>query len=168
MMRLHRLAIALLIGTLILLGCTQTPVKTTPESPGIFPYGTYQHNVKIEVIAPPQTMNMHGVVSYSVRSLKVVGLSAFGTTVFRIEENLVTGELKKDFFVEVIRQHESAVMDFYQLVHTLITAPKGATDFTKGRARFSLRARDGLGIYRQIDLRDPRLNLHVEVTSYDL
>jgi hypothetical protein len=156
----------LIVLSFILAGCTQAPVKI-PEGGGIYPYGKYQHDVKIKILTPPRTMTMRGVVSYTADSLKVIGLSSFGTTVFRIDENLKTGEISKEFYMDIIRKNEDKFMEFYRIIRELVTAPKGATDFTRGETHFVLSDPDENGIYCTVHVEHPQFVLDIDVTDYD-
>jgi len=151
---------------LLLAGCVSQPVKI-PEGGGLYPFGKYQHDVKIKVLTPPRTMEMRGVVSYTADSLKVVGLSSFGTTVFRIDENLNTGEITKDFYMDIIRKNEDKFMEFYKLVRELMTAPKGETDFKRGDAHFVLSDPDENGIFTTVHVDHPQFILDIDVTDYE-
>lgn len=161
---------ALLLPLLLLLllpSCATPPLKTPLETGvGLYPFGTYQHQVQVEVFTPARTLNLHGVVSYQADAIKVIGLSPFGTTLFRIEENLKTGEIKKEFFMEAIRRHEERFVTLYKLIRQIITAPKGETDFTREQAHFQLSAPDAQGIYRKIQVTHSQFKLAIEVTSY--
>jgi hypothetical protein len=156
--------IAIILSTL---ACTHQPVKI-PEGGGIYPFGKYQHKVKIKTREPERTMEMRGVVSYTPEAIKVIGLSTFNTTIFRIEENLKTGEIKKEFYLEIIRKHQDRFMNFYYLIRELITAPKGTIDFTRNGAHFTFSEPDKLGIYTKIHIDHPQVLLDVEVDDYDL
>ena len=152
---------------LISAGCSHGNLRA-PTGDGIYPFGKYQHNVKIKTLVPSErTMELRGVVSYSAEAIKVVGLSSFGTTVFRIDENLKTGEIKKEFQLEVLRQHQDRFMEFYQLIRTLITAAKGVTDFKHGPAHFILSDPDDHLIYRKIHIDHPHVVLDIAVTEYE-
>jgi hypothetical protein len=152
--------------SLFLVSCTHQPLKI-PEGGGIYPYGTYQHNVKVMTKAPARTMEMRGVVSYRADGIKVVGLSTFGTTIFRISEDSKTGEIEKEFYLDIVRQHEDQFMNFYHLIRELVTAPKGQTDFVRGDAHFVLSKPDENGIYRRIHVEHPQFILDIEVAKYD-
>jgi len=158
----------LLAFVLWLAACTHQPLQI-PEGGGIYPYGKYQHGVKVKALTPGQerTMEMNGIVSYSADFIKVIGLSTFGTTLFRIDENLKTGELKKEFYLDIIRNHEAQFLNFYRLIRELITAPKGITDFQRGDAHFVLTEPDESGIYCKIHVDHPQVILDIKVNDYE-
>jgi hypothetical protein len=152
---------------LLSLGCSHQPLKF-PEGSGLYPFATYQHQVKIKMLQPPRAFAMRGVVAYTPEAIKVVGLSGFGTTVFRIDENLKSGEIKKEFYLDAIRDHQDQFMGFYKLVREIVTAPKGITDFQRGNAHFVVSEPDENGIYCQVHVDHPQFALDIEVTDYDL
>lgn len=146
----------------LLSGCAHKELRP-PLGGGIFPFGTYQHNVKITT--PDRTMEMCGVVSYREGQLKVIGLTAFGATAFRIEE--AHGVIKKEFYLDIIKKHEDRFMYFYQMIRELITAPKGLSDFTRQGAHFVFSGPDANGIYKNIHITHPQFTLDIEVTDYE-
>jgi hypothetical protein len=138
-----------------------------PSGDTLYPYGKYRHSVKVHVLKPePRTMDLRGVVAVNADSIKVVGLSGIGTTIFRIEEDRHTGVVKKDFYLEIVRQHQDRFMEFYSLIRELVTAPKGATDFIRGEAHYVVSDPDDDGIYRTVHITHPQVNIDIEVTDY--
>lgn len=158
-----------LLVTLLFTACTQAPLKT-PQGNGLFPYGAYQHKVKIQVLnsRDVRPMEMRGAVSVSANEVRVVGLSTFGTTVFRIQEDLRTGELKKEYYLEIIKKNSERFMEFYYLIRELLTAPKGTTEFERRGARFTVSAPDSQGIFRKVHVINSQVELNIDVTGYEL
>lgn len=152
---------------LLTLGCASQPRKPIPESQLAYPYGTYQHHVKVHVLAPERRNELRGVVQSSAERLQVVGLTPFGTTAFRIVENMKTGEIKKEFFVDVIRQNEERFMFFYAMIKELLYAPKGKLEFRVRDANYKLSKPDQDGIYRLVEIKNPQVELNIEVTGYE-
>ncbi|MGZ3722662.1 MAG: hypothetical protein ACXVA9_07030 [Bdellovibrionales bacterium] len=161
-------AVLSLSALLLCVACGHKTLRA-PEGNGIYPYGKYQHSVKVKAVVPGQEriMEMRGVVSYSADFIRVIGLSTFGTTLFRIEENLKTGELKKEFYMDVIRQHEERFIGFYRMIRELLTAPKGSTDFKRGDAHFALSEPDDHAVYRKIHVDHPQVVLDIKVDDYE-
>lgn len=153
-------------AVLISAACTHQPTKAPISSNLIYPYGTYQHKVNINVIQPPRTMSMRGVIQSQPNQLKVIGLSTFNTTVFRIDEDLKTGNITKEFYVDALKQNEEKFMFFYRLLRELVLAEKGKTEFEKDGAKFKLSQPDSNHIYRMIDIEHPQVHLNVEVSDY--
>lgn len=156
------LALSLFLG-----GCTHAPLRV-PDGGGLYPFGAYKHHVKIQMLLPqPRAVEMNGAVSVNAEKLRVVGLSSFGTTVFRIEEDLKTGVVKREFYLEAIEKNSSRFMEFYYLIRELLTAPKGSTEFERRGAHFTVSEPDKNGIYRKVHVTHPQVVLDVEVTGYE-
>lgn len=152
---------------LLLTACTHAPVKP-PVGGGLYPYGAYKHSVKIHIDKPePRTMDMRGALKVDAEKLRVVGLSPIGTTVFRIEEDFKTGEIKKEFYLEIMRKNSGRFMEFYTIIRELLTAPKGQTEFERRGAKFTVSRPDENGIYRTVHVVHPQVTLDIEVTGYD-
>jgi len=151
---------------LVLPGCAQKLKKPQP-SELMYPHGTYQHKVRVQIAQPVRTVDLRGVIKSQPHELKVVGLSTFNTTVFRIDENLQTGEVVKEFYVDTVRQNEERFMFFYSLLKEMLLAPKGKNQFERKGAKFVLSQPDENQIYRTIHIHHPQVNLTIEVTGYE-
>ena len=94
--------ILLAVTALLFTACAhQAPVKI-PEGGGIYPFGAYQHAIRVEIQQPVvRTMDMRGAVSVSADKIKVVGLSGSANGLPH-RRDVKTGEIKKEFFVEAI------------------------------------------------------------------
>lgn len=147
--------------------CASKPPKVPGPSDRIYPPGTYQHKVNVRIAEPARNVDLRGVVKSSPESLKVVGLSTFNTTVFRIDENLKTGEIEKEFYVDAIRRNEDKFMFFYALLKELQLAPKGQNEFDRQGAHFKLSKADENNIPRLIEVTHEKVNLTIEVTGYE-
>jgi hypothetical protein len=160
----------LMYGLLMVLltNCAHKFSKVPDGSDLAYPYGKYQHKVKVELIEAARKMNVSGVIESHEDQLRIVGISSFGTTVFRIDENLKTGELNKEFYVEALRKNEDRVMFFYSLMKELLKTPKETTEFERQGARFILSGPDENKIYRHVAINHPQVNLDIEVTGYEL
>lgn len=168
-MTLNRMG-AIFLSTFLVLGlasCAHRPTSPV-TSEHLFAYGTYKHQVQVDVITPPRKMEMRGVVAYTPTQLKVVGLSPFGTTLFRIEENLTTGEVKKEFYMDAIQKHETQFLQFYSMIRAMVTGPSQRTEFTQDGADFVVSEPDVRGVYRKINVKHSRFNLEVRVTDYEI
>jgi hypothetical protein len=89
----------------------------------IFPYGTYKHDVELAVsLANGQSrqFNFSGIVQLKTDTTQVVGLSQFGTTVFKLTENLKTGEIQTQIFLEEMKKGESRIRDYYGILREIL------------------------------------------------
>src|SRR5688572_11117891 len=95
---------------LFLTFCTSAPKD--PVSPEIiqreslFPNGTYHHSISLYILGPKRDFSFKGIVSLGDEAVKVMGLSMFGTTEFRLEENRKTGDVTIEFFRETLKKAE--------------------------------------------------------------
>ena len=152
---------------LFLAACTTAPPKAPPVSELLYPPGTYQHKVHVHIVNPSRDIDLRGVIQSQPERLKVIGLSSFNTTVFRIDENLKTGEIEKEFYVEAIRRNEEKFMFFYSMLKELQLARKGQTEFERQGAHFKISQPDEKGIFRRIEITEAHVNLNIEVTAYE-
>ena len=159
--------IALATSLVFLAACSSAPKAPSPISELAYPHGTYQHKVKVELVSSARTMDVRGVVESRADELKVVGISTFGTTVFRVDENYRTGELNKEFYVDALKRNEERFMYFYALLKEMLNTPKGQTEFEKQGAKFKFSNPDNNQIYRTVSIQHPQVNLNIEVTSYE-
>jgi hypothetical protein len=156
----------LAILLLLLVSCVQKPLGVK-RGGGLFPYGTYRHEVSVHVLRPARDMDLRGVVSCDENHIKAVGLSFFGTTMFRIDEDLRTGEIKKEFFLDAIERHQAEFMRYYRLIHALLDAPAGQSDFERDGARFHAGDFDDKGIPRRVRIEHPEFTVDLKVTKYE-
>ena len=109
-----------------LLGCATHEIS--PESlkeNRLFPIGVYEQKILLKY-PPPQdkSFSFKGIVSLKSDSIEVVGLSQLGTTVFRIQENLLDGKLTVEVFVDKLKAREVQIREYYQFVRAVLLAPK--------------------------------------------
>ncbi len=118
--------------------------------------------MNIQIQQPLRNFDVRGIIESRDDVLKVVGLSNFNTTVFRITENLKTGEVDKEFFVETIRRNEEKFMFFYRLMKQMLLARKGQTQFEHLGAVFTFSEPDEAGIFVR-----RRSNMNKSISSYE-
>ena len=160
-------AALLTVAVVFLSACASQPKAPTPVSDLMYPHGTYKHNVKLQIVQPERKVDLRGMIESKPEELKVIGLSTFGTTVFKIDENYKTGELNKEFYVDALKRNEERFMYFYTLLKELLNAPKGQTEFDRQGAHFALSEPDENQVYRKVAITHPQVNLNIEVTGYE-
>lgn len=160
-------AALLTVAVALLSACASQPKAPPPVSDLLYPHGTYKHLVKVQIVQPVKNVDLRGMIESKADELKVVGLSNFGTTVFKIDENYKTGELTKEFYVDALKRNEERFMYFYSLLKELLTAPKGQTEFDRQGAHFVLTEPDQNQVYRKVAITHPQVNLNIEVTGYE-
>jgi hypothetical protein len=178
-----------------LLACSHV-VKKNPEGPRtlLFPYGEYRHDVHVHLVkAPekgPQEMDFHGVVSLQKEKILMLGLSPFGTTLFRVEENRESGDIQIESSIDAIKKHEDRIKNFYKAIREVLTLPISGFEqnpFVQvlGRnekgfpSRFHMKSSQGSlnvdllkfdaeDIPREIDLDSENFSLKIKVTGYEI
>ena len=132
---------------------------TSPDR--VYPNGIYRHEVTLHT-ADGQTHRFNGVVKLSPQRIEVVGLSFFGTTVFRITDDLRT-EATIEIFVYPLKKHEGRLRKIYVLLKKLLLlSPKGEQKGLK------LDAYDEHHIPRHVEITGEKYQVEVKVTGYDL
>jgi hypothetical protein len=123
-----------LFPLLLCLACTHKPAKMI-EGPRefMFPYGNYQHDVRVHLTkAPPrgpQDFAFRGVFDFRKDHLNLVALSPFGTTMFRVQENLQTHQIQMEIFVDALKKYEDRIRPLYEVTRDILTLP--LQDFEK-------------------------------------
>lgn len=147
--------------------CSHAPVRPKAEDM-TFPFGTYRHHVTAQPLMKRDLpkMDLVGVVKSEPNELRVVGLSPVGSTVFRIHEDLKSGKIEREFYVESLKQHERHFMALYEMIKAVLFAPKGRERFEFQGAKFHLSKPDEKSIPRLVEIEHPYLNLKIEVTDY--
>lgn len=165
--------IALAILMLSVSACSSRSVKDESVlKERMFPNGTYQHQVHVDVIdGPPQVpkkMDMRGVVSLTDEELKVLGLGPMGFTLFRLTENRKTGELKKEFFIESLKKGEPFVLNFYHLIKDMMLSADKSPRQVRGQTELLFEEPDVNGIPKIIRIEDPHFKVKVDVVGYEI
>lgn len=129
-----KLRFPILLVVLLLTACSTYRVKNESESrPRLYPNGTYRHSVVL-TMPDGKTQSFQGVVSLSDKQIVVVGLSAFGTTVFRLKDDLGSGKQEVEIFIDQLKKHDSKLREFYALLKRLLLLPaKGMGQGTEKR-----------------------------------
>jgi|GEM_PF-1903716 len=166
------------------------PPRTAQPPEGriqLFPNGVYIHEVKI-LPKEGKPRNMKAVVSIQEDSIKLVGLSPFHTTLFRLEENRTTGEIVVKDFQPIPDRVKTEFDSFYRTLHRLLVLPlKEATsdqardfvvEYAGGRPtllkskdsenRIEIGEYDSLGIPRRLRAIQPKFEALVRISHYEL
>jgi hypothetical protein len=95
----------------------------------LFPYGTYKHEVKLVLPAhgeaPEKKFEFSGIVQLKPDAVHVVVFSFLGTTAFKIDEDLKTGEIRTAIYVAQMKKFEPRLKEYYGILRELLIA--GAT-----------------------------------------
>lgn len=113
---------------LFLVSCS-SPQKTFHEEgprTQVFPNGTYQHEIRLKQKEGGER-TFSGVVQIKEDLITVVGLSPFGSTLFKITEDRKTKNIKTEIYVEAFKKYEDKVAGFYQVIRELMLLKLGQT-----------------------------------------
>jgi hypothetical protein len=103
----------------------QVPTGTASQA-RLFPYGNYKHKVSLTVTARPDTaekkFNFTGIVQLKADAIRIVVLSDFGMTAFKINENLLTGDIQTEVFVPQMKKFEPRIREYYLILREILLA----------------------------------------------
>ncbi len=116
---------------LLLVSACQTPPKIHGTG-AVFPYGNYHHKVFVET-NKNQNYNLSGILKYETDRMELVGLSNFGTTLFKIKKNSMQKNTEVKIFEKNIVQKKSSFKKFFLLVEQVMKLQK--EDIKKNRTR---------------------------------
>jgi hypothetical protein len=176
-----------------LVGCTSKTVQN-PAAPRqlVFPYGTYQHDIDVQITArlppdvafkakdQPKEFHFRGAVLISEKQIKVVALSAMGTTIFRITEDRASGNVETEIYVDALKKIESHMVEYYGVIKEVLTTPlppsasgtQGPLHITKqtpaGLAEIDFKDYDKNGIPTTVDVENSKFNLQIKVLGYEI
>ena len=94
----------------------------------LFPNGIYRHAVELQLLSAEgkieKNFHFNGIVKISPDMIQVVGLAPFGMTVFKIEENRITHEVKNEIYISDLKKFEPKITEYYSVLHELLTLSK--------------------------------------------
>ena len=154
----------------------------------VFPLGLYHHEITLG-LKEGGVKNFNGVIQLKSERITVVGLSSFGTTVFKITEDRTTGLIETEIYIEALKKYEIRILVFYKLIREILLlrtssvagnrllikqrSPEGvplAAEFTEDGKKVSLRLSelDEHRIPGRIELEQDNFSVIVKVVGYDL
>ena len=171
---------------LFLTFCTSAP--KAPVRPdmiqreSLLPNGTYHHSISLYILGTKKDFSFKGIVSLSDETIKVMGLSMFGTTEFRLEENRKTGHVNIEFFRDALKKAEPKIREYYKTIRIVLTTGKdgGNADILKRHesgfpeemkaesARYTLKDYDQNLIPKVMKVDHPEFRVSVKVTEYEI
>jgi hypothetical protein len=169
----------LFILVVSLAGCASPRVTTPGESAKtyIFPYGKYQHDVQLTILGDagdtPTHQHLNGLVKIDANTIQIVGLSPFGTTVFKISDHLDTGKIEDEIYLPQLKAHADRVLAFYQVLKKLLLLKKdhsyheGSAIEVEPGTEFIFGAFDKNQIPKKMTIHSAHFEVEIEVTRYD-
>jgi len=197
--------IALLLGLLVVaaplvLGaCASSKISPVGQESlvgheRLFPFGTYRHEVRLILPAhadqPEKKFEFSGLVQLKPEAVHVVVFSFLGTTAFKINEDLKTGEIQTEVYVAQLKKFEPRLKEYYAILREVLIA--GSTPPAEGsrlkwirtnekgqptemqtvgldkNATFKLEEYDGSGIPNRFLIEHPNFTVEVRVKSYEI
>jgi hypothetical protein len=177
--------------------CSSRKIRPEAMSHGphslLFPYGTYQHQVRIKTAQSESTESkefaFNGIVKTNDEWIKIASLSPLGTTLVRIQENRRTNHVDFVSYVETFKKYESKFIEYYEVLKELLLAPENPTrgdrfqikkknpDGTlaevetldlEQNAVFLFKKYDEHQIPEEIQVRHPKFTIEIKVSGYDI
>lgn len=142
-----------------------------------FPYGSYQHKVKVEIrngSYPEKRFEFNGVVLLGSETIKVVGLSPLNSTLFRLTEDRKSEKLEVEIFVEQLKKSEEQIRKFYAVIKKMMLSPyeeqntQRVIDTPYGPARVQFDKFDKNKIPNLVVVFSSSFNISVEVVGYEI
>ncbi len=196
-MKLRSVAWLALVFCAALPACAPKKVKMISQGgtrDQLFPYGVYKHDVGLVMAktdtSPEKKFDFTGVVKVNADQIQLVGLSYFGTTVFKVLEDRKTGEVKTEVFVEQMKKFESKIPEYYSTLRLFLIARlplvsklhqlqwnkidsrgfplEAATVDLEKNAVFRFKNYDLNNIPTEITIEHPNFTVAVKVSDYDI
>jgi hypothetical protein len=122
------------LAPVFLISCASSKiVSDSTDHRKLFPFGVYKHEVKLVLPArgeaPEKKFEFSGIVQLKPDAVHVVVFSFLGTTAFKINEDLKTGEIKTEIYVAQMKRFEPRLKEYYALLREVLIAdatPPGA------------------------------------------
>ncbi len=166
------LSLCLLI---FLTACSTTETKslTGRRDPfRLFPNGRYQHQVTLS-LPSDKKMDFIGVVKLEDKLIQIAGLTQFGLTAFKIQDDLTTHQVQVEIFIEAMKKHEPKVREYYSVLKHLLTnrqaleIQKNLT-WKKDGVDFKFRSFDSQNIPEVILIEHAKFSVTLQVTQYEI
>jgi hypothetical protein len=149
-------------------------VSGSPAHDRIFPDGTYQHKVTLTLKrpAPGQSkagkFDFTGIVQMDPAAIHIAVLSYFGTTAFKIAENLKTGEIKMDVYIDQLKKFEPRLKEYYLILREILLAKRSRAEGLQENAHFRITEFDKNGIPTAFSIEHPDFDVSVKVVGYEI
>lgn len=160
----------LIAFVLLLTACSHrmTAPVASAERRAPYPLGKYQHDVRVQIHGPsPRDLSLSGALNYSATKIVLVGLSPMGPTLFRLTDDLKTGDLQIEYFVESLNKADPQIRAFYRDLREALLSRDPQTKFAKNGTDFVFADLDANGVPRTFYLANPHFEVTVNVVSYE-
>ena len=139
----------------------------------IFPPGVYQHAVDL-TIRGKQRFQFNGVVKITPTEIQVIGLSHFDITVFKIADDLRTGRIHTEIYIERLEPYESQLVQIYLMIKKLLVFKVSRPIREGGSIRpdketlFAFGKYDKHRIPETVCVMSPKFVANIEVIGYEI
>lgn len=185
-----------ILGLMILIAlgsCSARHIRGPLSQDLLFPLGTYTHNVHIQPIMEngkeAREFSFKGIVKIEKDTIRISGLSPFGTTLFKLAEDRRTGKVELVNYIDALKKFESKFMDYYAILKVLLGAPQDFSDKDSLRlvsksksgkpekletiglsknAIFEFKKYDSSGIPEEIQIQHPHFLIDIRVSGYEV
>jgi hypothetical protein len=166
----------ILVFILAALGCSTSKVNLHPDDvrENIFPNGIYRHSVVLTLQPSNKSYEFNGVVKLTPEEVTIVVLSYFGTTEFRIHENLKTNEIQSEIYREQFKKFEPKLREYYSALRFILLA-KNENNPTSLQApingkliNFELSGYDKNRIPEKLEIKSEHFSVKVKITQYEI
>ena len=106
-------------------GAPKTSRVATSDRDRLFPFGTYRHKVDLTVKLNSEknrSFKLDGIVDLREEKIQVIGISAFGTTEFKIVEDRKSGAISIEIYRDQLKKAENRFRDYYSVLRRLLDA----------------------------------------------
>lgn len=153
----------------LLVGCA-SPVKKMSAGTArarLFPDGLYRHAVSLK-LSDGTTRDFDGIVDVTPKRIKVIGLSGFGTTMFRIEEERDTAAIHTTIYLKPLKPHEAEIVRFYRVLRKMMLLPvDGPLKVTLEDVEVRFSDYDENRVPGRIEMHHPKFDVAVKMVGYD-
>jgi hypothetical protein len=162
-----------LVLCLFLSGCSsiQKNFHATGPRTLVFPFGTYKHEISLKPTGQDER-TFSGVVQIKEETVTVIGLSHFGSTLFRVKEDRKAAKTDVEIYYEPFKKYEDKVREFYKVIHGFIVLKPGAKEFTLNiegkKVLIKFEDYDEHEIPGKILITHPNFSVAVKVVGYDV
>ncbi|MGE0632971.1 MAG: hypothetical protein AB7O96_11220 [Pseudobdellovibrionaceae bacterium] len=118
-----------LLCTVFVCACSSIPkFKDMDAENLLFPKGEYKHKAVVKLREKEgeenaRPLNVNGILTLDDKELNLLGISAFGTAVFRYAENLETGEVSSQIFDSKLKKEEKSINTYFQALRRALILP---------------------------------------------
>jgi hypothetical protein len=119
--------------------CSCPPASHSQVAPSVgaaatplFPLGQYRHDVKIHINETEKSkakdFSFQGLAKIEHDKLELVVLSPFQTTLMKIDENRLTGDVQTQVYSDALKKYQDKFTPYYALLRQILVLPRSGED----------------------------------------